>query len=83
MDRIDFSDLTNRQRDVLWEVAVGKQNKEIAEALCITESTVENHLRVIYRKLGVTNRTEAVICAFRAGCQDQGNPSCRLMFPPR
>lgn len=51
--------LTPRQYQVLALVAQGKQNRHIAHALCITEHTVEAHLRVIYQKLAVTTRTAA------------------------
>ena len=60
-------DLTRREREVLSQVVEGKQNKEVAQALSISEATVESHLTHIYRKLNVTNRTEATSHAFRSG----------------
>lgn len=64
------SQLTKREREVLGLVAQGKQNKEIACTLVITEAAVESHLHHIYRKLGVTNRTEAAALAWRSGWVD-------------
>lgn len=51
--------LTPRQSEVLALVAQGKQNQHIARALCITEHTVEAHLRIIFQKLAVQTRTAA------------------------
>lgn len=52
-------ELTPREQAVLALVAEGRRNRQIAETLCISEATVENHLHRIFQKLGVTNRTEA------------------------
>jgi DNA-binding NarL/FixJ family response regulator len=51
--------LTPRERDVLELVAQGRSNAEVARRLWVTEETVKFHLTRIYRKLGVSNRTEA------------------------
>ena len=51
--------LTPRQYEVLALVAQGKRNQQIARLLCITEHTVEAHLRTIYQKLAVRTRTAA------------------------
>jgi len=51
--------LTDREREVLDHIARGRINKEISDHLSITARTVENHLRHIYEKLRVHNRTEA------------------------
>ncbi|HEY0604304.1 MAG TPA: LuxR C-terminal-related transcriptional regulator [Herpetosiphonaceae bacterium] len=51
--------LTPRQSEVLALVAQGKRNQQIARALCITEHTVEAHLRAIFQKLAVRTRTAA------------------------
>jgi len=51
--------LTYRELEILRLVASGKSNGEIARMLWVAEPTVKFHLRNIYRKLGVANRTEA------------------------
>lgn len=51
--------LTDREREVLDHVARGRINKEIADRLGISPHTVDNHIRRIYEKLHVNNRTEA------------------------
>jgi DNA-binding NarL/FixJ family response regulator len=48
-----------REQDVMIFLVHGYTNKEIAEKLAITENTVKTHLKSIYAKLGVTNRTQA------------------------
>ena len=55
--------LTYREREVLQKLKLGEPNKEIARALCIEEATVKLHLRSIFRKLKVRNRTEAALVA--------------------
>jgi DNA-binding NarL/FixJ family response regulator len=59
--------LTPREVGVIELVAEGKRNKEIAATLGITEDTVESHLRNIYLKLNVSERTAAVRVAARRG----------------
>lgn len=51
--------LTQREQEVLTLLAEGKRNKEIARFLKLSESTIEQHLDHIYRKLDVGNRVEA------------------------
>jgi len=55
--------LTKRQREVLELLAKGKQNKEIANFFGISENTVKLHVSAVFRALGVSNRTQAVIAA--------------------
>jgi DNA-binding NarL/FixJ family response regulator len=55
------SDLTAREQEVLSFLALGKRDREIAEELFIEEGTVKKHVHNILRKLGVRNRTEAVL----------------------
>lgn len=56
---INTSDFSARELDVLLFVCHGYSNKEIADQLSITTNTVKSHLKNIYAKLGVTNRTQA------------------------
>ena len=51
--------LTSREREILLLVAAGATNGDVARKLWVTEQTVKFHLRNIYRKLDVANRTEA------------------------
>ncbi len=59
--------LTNRENEVLRHLVKGLLKKEIADALAISQHTVDMHLRSIYRKLHVHSQTEAVSVAFREG----------------
>lgn len=59
--------LTDREVAVLRLVAVGKANKEIARALSLSEETVKAHMKNIFAKLDVTDRTHAVTVAARRG----------------
>jgi DNA-binding NarL/FixJ family response regulator len=59
--------LSERELDVLTVVASGKSNKEVARELSVSEDTVKGHLKVIFVKLGVTDRTQAVTLAMRRG----------------
>jgi DNA-binding NarL/FixJ family response regulator len=52
--------LTNREQEVLQQLAKGLIYKEIADSMSITTFTVKNHLKNIYRKLQVQNKVEAV-----------------------
>ena len=53
--------LTHREQQVLGHVGAGKRNKEISEAMEISENTVEAHLKAIFKKLKVNNRVQAVL----------------------
>ena len=57
--------LTPRQRDVMHLLAGGHTNAQIARRLGVSEGTVRTHLKDIYQRLGVSNRTAAVIQALR------------------
>lgn len=54
-------DLTARQNDILELLATGASNKEIALSMGISPATVKNHLEVLFEKLGVSNRVQAVM----------------------
>lgn len=62
-----FAELTEREVEVLKELATGKRNREIAETLFISEKTVKNHISSILAKLQVNDRTEAAMLAARGG----------------
>jgi DNA-binding NarL/FixJ family response regulator len=59
--------LSERESAVLEAVSRGLSNREIGRQLWISEQTVKFHLRNVYRKLGVTSRTEAARYAYRTG----------------
>ncbi len=67
--RTPNSDLSPREREVLSLLAHGKTNKEIAGALGITEATVKCHVSVILLRLGVNDRTQAVLEALHRGLE--------------
>jgi DNA-binding NarL/FixJ family response regulator len=60
-------DLSQRELDVLHQLAKGRTNKEIAAHLFISEDTVKSHIKSLFSKLEVKDRTEAVITALRHG----------------
>lgn len=62
-----FEQLTAREIQVLQELAKGLANKQIADALAITEYTAKDHLKSIMAKLQVADRTEAVTAALQRG----------------
>ncbi len=57
--------LTKREKDVLVLLVKGNSNKEMADAMFISEKTVKNHLTSIFRKLGVKDRTQAAVYALK------------------
>jgi DNA-binding NarL/FixJ family response regulator len=58
--RLKQQGLSKREREIAFLLSRGLRNKEISDKLFISEYTVENHLRSIYRKMNVTNRTGVV-----------------------
>lgn len=59
--------LSEREIDVLQQMAYGRKNQEIAEILCVSNHTVKTHVHRILQKLGVEDRTQAVVFALRQG----------------
>lgn len=66
-ERSQREQLTERERDVLESLIKGRSNKEIASSLCISEDTVKSHLKTLFAKLRVRDRTGAAIEAIRHG----------------
>ncbi len=71
-DAAGLDRLTRRQMDVLKELGRGASNQEIGTQLGIALATVKLHVNAILNTLGVRNRTEAAIIAYRAGLTDIG-----------
>jgi len=63
----DYQLLTNREKEILQTLSNGASNKEIANALNISEHTVKIHLKNILKKLQVNNRLQAAVYAHRQG----------------
>ncbi len=59
--------LTEREREVLEALLKGRSNKEIANSLYISIDTVKSHLKTLFAKLDVRDRTEAAVTAIRRG----------------
>ena len=59
--------LTQRENDILARLAEGRSNRDIAQSLFLSEKTVKAHLAAVFRKLGVTNRTQAAMMAVQMG----------------
>ncbi|PZO90076.1 MAG: DNA-binding response regulator [Sphingomonas sanxanigenens] len=60
-------DLSPREYELLQLLARGQSNRQAAEALSLSPHTVGDHVKSIYRKLGVSSRGEAMVRAFRSG----------------
>lgn len=63
----DLPDLTGREQAVLRELARGQSNPEIAAGMFVSVETVKSHVASILTKLGVRDRTQAVIVAYESG----------------
>ncbi len=67
-----FTELSDREFEVLRLIAAGKSNAEIAETLVIGESTVKTHIANLLRKLHLDDRTQAAVYAWRQGIVQRG-----------
>ena len=65
VDQDKLQTLTKRELEILTQVAGGMFNKEIAVNLNISERTVKNHISNIFRKIDVSDRTQAAVFAIR------------------
>jgi DNA-binding NarL/FixJ family response regulator len=66
-ERMDRPELTKRELAVLDFLVKGRSNKEIADLLDLSEDAVKSRLKALFGKLGVQDRTGAVVCALRHG----------------
>jgi DNA-binding NarL/FixJ family response regulator len=72
--RHELDKLSDREREVLLEVAQGRSNSQIARRLFIEEATVKSHVSSVLFKLGLQSRVQAVIFAYETGLVSPGTP---------
>lgn len=70
-DESALSSLTEREREVVRTVAEGLDNAEAADALCMSEGTLRNHISSVLAKLGLRNRTQIAVFYYRR-CAGRG-----------
>jgi DNA-binding NarL/FixJ family response regulator len=73
-ERIGTEELTPRESEVLEQIVHGKNNREIATELVISETTVKTHINRLLGKLGVTDRTQAATSAIQRGLVPLSRP---------
>jgi DNA-binding NarL/FixJ family response regulator len=69
-NQVKHSKLTKREIEVLKLITQGLLNKEIADQLCISEKTVKNHVSNIFKKIEVSDRTQAAVYAIKNNIVD-------------
>ncbi|WP_411699959.1 response regulator [Conyzicola sp.] len=77
-ERAVVTDLTERETEVLAQIALGRSNAEIAAELFVGEATVKTHVSNVLAKLGVRDRIQAVVFAYENGIAVRGGA-----VPPR
>jgi DNA-binding NarL/FixJ family response regulator len=66
--------LTSREREVIQLIAKGFRNKEVANRLCISETTIRHHLTAIFSKLHISSRQQLLIMAHQQGLVEFSDP---------
>ena len=74
--------LTQREHEILALLSEGRSNRSIAQNLYLSEETVKGHLNAIFRKLGVTNRTQAAMMAVELGVERSPRATTGTDVPP-
>ena len=67
-----LSPLTQRERDVFALLSQGYNNQEISDRLVLSEKTVKNHVSHLLKKLGLNDRTQAAVLAWKMGLASAG-----------
>lgn len=81
LDHPRLADLTPQQRRIMKLICAGKPNKQIAYALSLAEATVKAHITALLRRLGVRNRTQAVVFLENAIAELRGDePEARAFL---
>jgi len=62
-----FGDLTLREKETLYWLSQGMNNAEISEKMILSDKTVKNHLSHVMKKLGIQDRTQAAVAAWKMG----------------
>ena len=75
--------LTQREHEILALLSEGRSNRSIAQNLYVSEETVKGHLAAIFRKLGVTNRTQAAMMAVELGVERSRRATTGTEYHPR
>ncbi|OGI06458.1 MAG: hypothetical protein A3F80_01540 [Candidatus Melainabacteria bacterium RIFCSPLOWO2_12_FULL_35_11] len=70
---INEAGITSRELEILSLLAKGETNKKISSVLYLTTSTIRNHISNIFKKLGISNRSQAVAIAIQAGLLKEKN----------
>ncbi|MFY9279403.1 MAG: response regulator transcription factor [Caldicoprobacterales bacterium] len=70
--KLEQDNLTQREIEVLLLIAEGKNNREIADELYISDKTVKNHVSNIFKKIDVSDRTQAAVYVFRKNQEHYG-----------
>ena len=74
--------LTPREHEILALLSEGRSNRSIAQNLYVSEETVKGHLNAIFRKLGVSNRTQAAMMAVELGIERSSRTVTGTDVPP-
>ncbi len=81
-DLMAYSDLSNRQREVLDLILTANSNKQIARVLSLSEGTVKSHVSVLMRKLGVTSRAGIAVAGLQMKYKEAGASALGSPFLP-